>query len=112
MGRMISVEQLRSFASALPEVEESTHFGLPTFTVAGTAFLGLEKSRSTAIAAIDEDHAASLVAGHQDLYEEVWRKDTTFIGIRIDLSRAPVDQVRELVAAAWRNKAPRHLLTT
>ncbi|MGZ4507812.1 MAG: MmcQ/YjbR family DNA-binding protein [Blastococcus sp.] len=109
---MISVEQLRSFVSPLPGVEESTQFGLPIFTVAGTGFLGLEKSRSTAVAAIDEDHAAALVAGHQDLYEEVWRKDTMFVGIRIDLSRAPVDQVRELVVAAWRNKAPRHLLTT
>jgi hypothetical protein len=108
---MISVEQLRSFVSELPEVEESTPFGLPLFSVAGTGFLGLEKSRSTAVAAIDEDDAAALVAGHQDLYEQVWRKDTTFVGIRIDLSRVPVDRVRALVVAAWRNKAPKRLLT-
>ena len=106
---MISVEELRSIASALPGVEESTQFGLPTFSVAGIGFLGLEKSRSTAIAAVDEDTAAALVAGHQDLFEEVWRKDTVFLGVRIDLTRVPIERVRELVVAAWRNKAPAHL---
>lgn len=46
---MITPEDLRGFATPLPQVEESTHFGLPGFKVAGKPFAGLEKDRTTAI---------------------------------------------------------------
>ena len=106
---MISVEVLRGYATALPGVEESIQFGLPLFTVEGVGFLGLEKSRTTAIVGVDEHDAAALVAGHQDLYEEVWRKGVEFVGVRIDLARMPEPRLRELIVAAWQNKAPAHL---
>ncbi len=108
---MVSVDVLRSWALALPGVQEAAHFGLPVFSVAGERFLGVEKSRTTAVVAVDEWEAGALVAGHQTLYEEVWHNETEFVGLRIDLVRAPEARLRELVVAAWRNKAPSELTT-
>jgi hypothetical protein len=106
---MITVEVFRSYASALPGVEESDQHGLPLFKVAGEGFLGLEKSRTTAIVAVDEYEAGALVAGQQDLYEEVWRSGSRFVGLRVDLCRIPEQRFQELVVSAWRNKAPAEL---
>jgi hypothetical protein len=106
---VITLEEIRGFATALPGVEETAHFDLPTFTVGGEGFVGLEKSRSTLIAAVDQDDAAAAVAGDADLFEEVWRGGT-FVGVRLDLARAPVGEVQRLIEAAWRNKAPEELL--
>ena len=107
---MISVEVLRVAATALPGVEETAPFGLPLFTVAGVGFLGVQKGRTTVVLAVDEHEAAALVAGQQELYEEVWRRDDTFVGVRVDLTRVPEPRLRELIVAAWRNTAPRDLV--
>lgn len=107
---MVTVEVLRGWALALPGVEESAQCGLPIFSVAGERFLGVEKSRTTAVAAVDEWEAGALAAGHQTLYEEVWRDDVELVGVRLDLVRAPEARLRELVTAAWRNKAPVELV--
>lgn len=109
---MVSVDVLRGWALELPGVEESAQFGLPIFSVGGQRFLGVEKSRTTAVAAVDEWEAGALVAGHQTLYEEVWHRGEEFVGVRIDLARAPEARLRELVRAAWRNKAPAEYLST
>lgn len=109
---MISVEILRDCANALPGVVESTPSGLPLFSVGGRNFLGVEKSRSTVVLAVDEFEAGALVAGHQELYEEVVRPDGTFIGVRVDLYRVPELRLRELIVAAWRNTAPADLLVS
>jgi hypothetical protein len=107
---MITVEELRSYISGLAGVEESGQGGPIAFAVGGAPFLYVEDRGSTAVASVDEDHAASVVCGQQDLYEEVWRGEAEFVGIRIDLARAPERQVRDLVVAAWRNTAPAELL--
>jgi hypothetical protein len=103
---MISVEDLRTYIAGLSGVAESTEAGLIRFAVAGEDFLWVEDSRSTAVATVDQDHAASVVNGQPDLYEEVWHGEARFVGIRIDLARAPEGQARALAQAAWRNKAP------
>jgi hypothetical protein len=107
---MLLVEVLRVPAVALPGVAESPQDDCSTFTVAGTVFIVVESSGTTAVLAVDEHEAGALVAGHQDLYEEVWSDDSEFVGVRVDLRRAPERRVQELVVAAWRNKAPGHLL--
>lgn len=108
---MVTEDVLRGWAMGLPGVEEVAEFGLPMFAVAGEPFLAVEKGRTTAIVGVDEWEAGALVAGHHTLYEEVWHNEADFVGLRIDLVRAPEERLRELVTSAWRNKAPRDLVT-
>lgn len=82
----------------------------PVFTVAGAAFVLIDGTGSTAVLAVDEFEAGALVAGNPDLYEEVWSDEAEFVGIRVDLARAPERRVHELIVAAWRNKAPVELV--
>lgn len=102
---MLTVEVVRVSATALPGVEETLHGELPAFAVAGAIFLIVEASGTTAVVAVDEYEAGAMTAGHQDLYEEVWSDGAEFVGLRVDLRRAPEQRIHELIAAAWRNKA-------
>jgi hypothetical protein len=111
---VITIEDIRRFATALPDVEEFTHFRfrVPGFKVAGKAFAGLEKGHRTAVFSISQEEAAKAVAEDPGTYEEVWRTAAarSFVGVRVDLAKASNKRVQELVEHAWRNKAPRRMV--
>ena len=101
---MLTIDVVRVSATALPGVEETVQGERPAFAVAGEVFLAVEAGGTTAVVAVDEYEAGAMVAGHQDLYEEVWSDGAEFVGLRVDLRRAPERRIHELIAAAWRNK--------
>ena len=109
---MLGLDDLRGYATALPEVEETTHFRLPTFKVGGRPFAGLEKSATHAIVAVDQAEAGAMAAEDPAVYQEVWRSANgrIFVGLRVDLAGVPAARLQELVEHAWRHKAPRRLL--
>lgn len=109
---MITIDDIRRFATAFPEVEEFTHFRLPAFKVRGKAFAGVEKGEATAVFSISQAEAATAVADDAATYEEVWRTAATksFVGLRVDLAKVSEERIRELVEHAWRNKAPKRVV--
>jgi hypothetical protein len=109
---MITLEQLRAWACGLPEVEEVTHFGRPSFKVRGKPFAGIEKGGETAVFSVSQDEAAAAVTTDSDVYEEVWRTAgaKVFVGLRVDLASVHEERVLQLIEDAWRNKAPRRLV--
>lgn len=111
---MIGLEDIRQYALALPEVEETTHFGLPSFKVKGKPFAGVEKGDATAIVSIGQADAQTALVADPEIYEEVWRAGgphgRIFVGIRIVLAKVPAERLRELIELAWRHKAPKRLV--
>lgn len=109
---MITLIEIRGFATAFPEVDESTHFRLPSFKVRGKPFVVVEKGGTTALFSVSQQEAAQMVAGDPVAYEEVWRTAATkiFVGLRVDLATASHERVQELVGLAWRNKAPKRVV--
>ncbi|MEV0648989.1 MmcQ/YjbR family DNA-binding protein [Phytomonospora sp. NPDC050363] len=110
---MIGLDDIRRFATALPEVEEGVHFRRPSFKVHGRPFVGPEQGETHAVVAVGREEAAIAVAEDPDVYEEVWRVEETdrvFVGLRVDLAKAPADRFAELVVHAWRNQAPKELM--
>lgn len=106
---MVRVEEVREWAAAFPEVEEGTHFRLPSLKVSGKVFVLVEKGEQSVLLSVDEESARA-AADSSSAYEEVWRNDRTiFVGVRATLATAEPDQVEALVEAAWRNKAPKRL---
>jgi hypothetical protein len=85
---MSSAEDLRSYALSLPEVEEATHFGMPSFKVKGKSFAGLEKDGLHGGVSVPLETARAFVAEDPSVYELVWRSGEIFVGLRIDLPRA------------------------
>lgn len=112
---MITVDEIRGYATALPEVEEFTHFRfrVPGFRVDGAAFAGMDKGEATAVFSVDLKEASGAVAKDPATYREVWRPGatTSFVGLRVELAKVSKARVRELVEHAWRNKAPQRLVT-
>lgn len=107
---MITLDDIRGFALALPEVEEGTHFGLPSFKVKGKGFAGLQKDGRYALIGISPAEAEAAAAGDPGIYEAVWRSGRIFVGVRVDLAAVSSQEVQRLVQSAWRNKAPKRLV--
>ncbi|HEX6497800.1 MAG TPA: MmcQ/YjbR family DNA-binding protein [Micromonosporaceae bacterium] len=108
---MIGLDEIRRLALALPEVEEATHFGQPSFKVRGKPFAGLEKGGAHLGVGVDPAEAHGAVADDPEVYQEVWRNGSIFVGLRIDLAKVSAERVAELIERAWRNKAPKRLVT-
>jgi hypothetical protein len=110
----VDLDALRDWALALPETEESTHFGLPTFKVRGKPFAGPHKDATHVVVSIAQADAAPAVAADPETFEEVWRSGgpngRIFVGLRVDLARVDRQRLRALVEQAWRHKAPKRLV--
>ncbi|MGP3948740.1 MmcQ/YjbR family DNA-binding protein [Streptomyces sp. 7N604] len=101
---------------ALPEVEETTHFRLPSFKVRGRPFVGMEKGDTTVIVAVAQAEAQAAAAEDAEVYQEVWRAGgphgRIFVGLRVDLGGGvSAERLRELTELTWRHKAPKRLVT-
>jgi hypothetical protein len=87
---VVRLDDIGRFAVAFPEVEEVTHFRLPSFKVKGKPFAGVEKGGATAVFSVSEEEAAQAVADDPAIYEEVWRTAATktFVGLRVASPRS------------------------
>lgn len=107
---MIGIDDLRRYALALPEVEEGTHFGLPSFSVRGKGFANLQKGDTHTLLSLSEPEAEVLAAEDPQTYEAVSRNGgRIFVGVRIDLAKVTADRLQMLLAHAWRHRAPKRL---
>jgi hypothetical protein len=106
---MTPLAALRDVALALPGVVETTHFRLPSFTVAGKGFVTVEQGEHSAILAADAAAAEELAAAEPNLFEVVRRSEKVVVGIRVDLAAVAPERLAALVEAAWRTKAPKSL---
>jgi hypothetical protein len=107
---MIRLDDIRSYAMALPEVVEQPHFRLPGFRVADKLLAHLEKGDAHAIVCVGQAEATTAAADQPDVYEEVWRNGRVFVGLRVDLAKVAQERMQELIEHAWRNRAPKRLV--
>jgi hypothetical protein len=104
-----SFEMVRQIALALPGVEEATTYGTPGFKVRGKFLARISEDGESLI--IKAEFAAREVLTGAD-------PDTFFVPdcygwypvMLVRLSRAKVDDLRDLLEEAWRNLAPRRLV--
>jgi hypothetical protein len=111
---MTTTDDLRLWATALPEVREKQHFHfkVPLWQVRGRTFLGLGRDQTTAIFCITEESANSAAAKHPDHATAVRRGDArrSFLGLEVRLDGVPAEWVAALVREAWASQAPGHLV--
>jgi hypothetical protein len=102
---MVTFDTVREIGLALPEVEESTMYGSPALKVRGSllACLPVQKSAEPGSLAvrIDFDQRAGLLAEAPETYYLTDHyRDHPVVLVR--LSQIRVDQLRDLLASAWR----------
>jgi hypothetical protein len=103
----MTVDELRLRALALPEVIESTHFNLPSFTVRSKTFVVLQKD-GFALFLMDQAHAAQLIQRENGVFEPAHRFGKP-IGARAPIASLNEAAVDQALQAAWRTHAPARL---
>ncbi|HEX4219089.1 MAG TPA: MmcQ/YjbR family DNA-binding protein [Acidimicrobiales bacterium] len=110
---MTTTDDIRRWATAFPEVEETSHgrFHVPVFKVRGRTFLGMGRDETTAVFCVSEPDADEAAAADPASCAPVRRRDATrsFLGVEGKLAGVAPERVEHLVAQAWRHKAPKRL---
>jgi hypothetical protein len=110
---MVTTEDIRRWATALPEVEETSHgrFRVPVFKVRGRTFVGMGRDETTAVFCLSEPRATDEAAADPATRTAERRKDArrSFLGLQVVLDGADQDRVRGYVLEAWRQQAPKRL---
>jgi hypothetical protein len=102
--RMVSTDEARRLALALPDTVEQDHHGRPSFRVSGRIFATLWDPEHMNVM-LDEPGILTAVAEHPSVCSEVyWGK--RLAAARVWLERADRELLAELLADAWEGKAP------
>ena len=101
---MVTVEEVRRLALALPEVTEQDHHGRPSFRVRGKIFATVP-GPDTVNLMVPADAVAGIVTEDPAACAELWWS-TRLSGVRLHLPAASAALAAELLADAWQSKAP------
>jgi hypothetical protein len=104
---MVSTEDARRLALALPEATEQGHHGRPSFRVAGRIFATLWDERHMNVM-LDEPGIRTAVEDDPEKCAEVWW-GKRLAAVRVDLDRASSESLAALLTDAWEHKAPARL---
>ena len=107
---MITADELRQLVRSLPEAEERETWGHPTFRVHDKMFAAMsDDGRQATVKATREEQAALIAAAPATfgIPDYVGRHGW----VSIQLATVDPTELRELMVEAWRQTAPRRLVT-
>jgi hypothetical protein len=107
---MVTWERVAELARELPEIEETTSWGKPSFKVRGKAFAGLSTRHESAVwTRCDADERPLLVASNPEAYRLTPHFERSPAFLLIWLEFIDEDEVRERLIDAWLIQAPKRL---
>lgn len=104
---MVTHEQARRLALALPATVEQDHHGRPSFRVAGRIVATLWTERAMNVMAGEERIRAAAADLPQVCSAVHWGK--RLAAVQVDLELADAELLEDLLDHAWRAKAPARL---
>jgi len=108
---MVTWERVAQLARELPEIEETTSWGKPSFKMRGKAFAGLSTRHDGAIwTRCDRDERPLLVASDPDAYRLTPHFERSPGYLLIWLEHVKEEDVRERLIDAWLLVAPKRLV--
>ena len=103
--RALSFDDVREIALSMPEVSETTSWGMPTFKAGKTTFAVEPHPRpdvepNSVGVPMSFEERARLIASHPDVYylSAHWAK---YPGVLVRLSTVGREELREILSAAW-----------
>ena len=107
---MVTWQRVAELARALPEAEERTSWGKPSFKVRGKTFAGLSTRHEGAVwARCDREERPLLVASNPEGYRLTPHFERSPASLLIWLEHVTEDEVRERLIDAWLIQAPKRL---
>jgi hypothetical protein len=108
---MITREDIRTLALALPQSVEADHHGIPSFRVAGKIFCTVHSDRPRLMVKLHPDDQHNLSEGHPGVVEPVpgyWgRRGSTFVAFE----QCDAAFLESVIRLAWSSVAPRRILS-
>ena len=96
---------VRKFALSLPDTAELPHFDYASFRVQGKIFVTVPPDGLHLHVFVAEEQREQALALHPECLEKLWwGKKVSGLRVRLDL--ASLSLLKQLVRAAWDNKAP------
>lgn len=105
---MATFETARQLALALPEVEEGTSYGAPAFKVRGKLFARL-REEGVLVVKVDLGYQEALLRTEPDTYF-ITPHYAGYPYVLVRLARVDREELRGLLAEAWRLSAPKRLV--
>ena len=105
---MVSREDARRIALALPDAVEQDHHGRPSYRVAGKIFATQWDEQHLNVM-LDEGGILTAIQADPTTCEEVWW-GKRLAAVRVDLRRVEPQVLADLLRDAWETKAPRRLV--
>lgn len=107
----MDIARARAHALSLPEATEAPHHESSSFRVRGKIFATVPPAGGVLhVFVADDDREAACAAMPGAFDNLLW--GGKIAGLRIRLASAPDADVRRLLTAAWRRKAPKALIAT
>jgi hypothetical protein len=105
---MVTEDEVRCLALALPEAAEADHHGFPSFRVRGKIFATLRDPGFVNVMIAVEEVEAVVAEDPECCAPLWWGKKLS--GVRVDLARVEAALLTELLTDSWRRRAPKALL--
>lgn len=106
---MVTWERVVELAVELPEVEETTSWGAPSFRVRGKTFAGLSRHEGAMWTRCDREERPLLVESNPEAYRLTPHFERSPAHLLIWLEHVDEDEVRERLIDAWLIQAPKRL---
>lgn len=108
---MVSLDDVRDFALALPGAEEGPSYGTPGFRVRGKLFARLRDDGELLVVRIDRGEREALIAEEPLTFLVTPHYESSpFILVRLET--VDPEHLQELLIEAWRLAAPKRLVAT
>jgi len=105
---VLSTDQARALALAMPEATEQDHHGRASFRVSGRIFATLWTERTMNVMAGEERIRAAVETRPEVCHAFLWGQ--RLAAVQVDLDRADAELLEDLLDHAWRRKAPARVL--
>ena len=106
---MVTWDEIRDLALALPEVEETTSYGSPAFAVAGRTFAGTSRHAGAIWTRCDPEERPLIIETKPDVYRLTPHFERSEGYLLIWLEHAGRDDVRDRLEDAWLLRAPKRV---
>ncbi len=104
---MVTLDQARAMALALPEVTVEDHHGMDSFRVRGKIFATVPDESHLRVMLAEDDTVAAVAEDPSVCAPFYW--GARLACVVVTLAEAEAALVRELLTDAWRRKAPKKL---
>jgi hypothetical protein len=105
----VKLADARRMALALPQATEAPHFDYTSFRIRGRIFATAPPDGLHLHVFVDDDERERSLELHEECVEKLWWGKKV-VGLRVRLAAAPPAVVKQLLASAWKRKAPKALV--